>query len=114
MFVVHFGQQTVKDLYARLAEIDALERRLSDEKYALYLRIEEAEGRPDSHRARFARASLAGDLDAMNRLCAENEANHIREYGHEPDAEVRAEGRRIAQTSPGPASSADLNPGAMQ
>ena len=111
MIVVHFGQQTVSEMNTRLSEIDRLERALADEKYALHLRIEEAEGRPDSNRARFARAALAGDIAAMNRICAENEANWIRDYGVERDHDVREEGRRLAAEQSG-ASHAESVPAA--
>ena len=82
---------TVDEMKARLVEIEKEERRLSDERYRLHLAIEVEEGRPDSHRARFARAAIANDSRAMAWLCAENAANHYRETGKWSEHQEQAE-----------------------
>jgi len=64
--------------------------RLGRERSALTLALEEAEGRPDSPAAKFARAHLANDLHAMDAARVESVAAYVRQYGHAPDDEVRA------------------------
>ena len=83
---------TTTEIRESLAAIDSAMSQLSDSKYALVLALEEAEGRPESREARFARAALSHDVDAMTRLCAEGQVANIRRYGPDP---VRAEVERI-------------------
>ena len=68
-------------LRARLTGIIGAEQALARERYEVTLAIEEVEGRPDSHEARFARAFLAGDGATMTRLCAEDTAKEYRTTG---------------------------------
>lgn len=56
---------TVSEMRARIAQIDRVSTALTRESRALVLAIEEAEGRPGSGEARFARALLADDYDGM-------------------------------------------------
>lgn len=77
------------DLRAQLAAIEEQERALSLEKSRVYLAIEEAEGRPQSIEARFARAALAHDLDAMTAIHVEQLTAYRRDFGALPDEDVR-------------------------
>lgn len=82
---------TVDEMRARLDQIWIEEQALRKEHYRLTLAVEEAEGRPKSKDARFARACLAGDLKAMDEICAEDTADYYRKTGrwstHQPRAE---------------------------
>lgn len=84
---------TPAEMRARIAQIDRVAAALTRESRALVLAIEEAEGRPDSGEARFARALLAGDHVAMQaaidqcareseekRVAAEAEAKTLMEH----------------------------------
>ena len=72
-----------------IAEIDRKIGALREERTRLTLGIEESEGRPDSHAARFARAELAGDVVAMEALCVESIAAFHRTYGEFPQEHIR-------------------------
>ena len=82
---------TVEEMRARLASIDAERNELDNERAVLVVMIEEAEGRPESKRARFERAYLAGDLSVMDAICAQNTADRYQRTGkwdvHQGDAE---------------------------
>jgi hypothetical protein len=56
---------TVTEMRARIERINLVSTALTRESRSLVLAIEEAEGRPGSSEARFARALLAGDQKGM-------------------------------------------------
>ena len=56
---------TVTEMRARIEQIDRVTHALTRESRSLVLAIEEAEGRPGSSEANFARALLAGDQKGM-------------------------------------------------
>ncbi len=73
------------ELRRRLAENERQRLALSRERNELVVQLEEAEGRENSHDARFARAALAVDLKAMDTLRAESARQYIADYGAVPD-----------------------------
>jgi hypothetical protein len=86
---------TPAEMKARLEEIEAEESQLRSERDRLTLAIEEAEGRPDSLEARFARAAMARDHAAMTRLCAEGRTAFRRKHGSWPQQEIEDEAQRL-------------------
>jgi hypothetical protein len=87
---------TAHELRLQLAALDAQDRALSAERWRLKLAIEEAEGRCAGRLARFCRAALAHDVEAMDAARAEDLAEFHRAYGHLPDDKVNAEALRLA------------------
>ena len=80
---------TLEELKAERERVTEQRAALDRRRYELDLAIEEAEGRPFSHEARFARAVLAGDGAAMTEMCAENEAEYRLKYGAFPQQHIR-------------------------
>lgn len=74
----------------RLARARAANEAAIREVYAAELAVEEAEGRPDSHAARFARAVLEDRLMDMERLALESEVEYRQQY---PDRHAAQEAR---------------------
>ena len=77
--------KTVVELGIELEAVRAEESRLSSARYALILAIEEAEGRPDSSDARFARAVLANDEAGMTAARIAGLSSFRARYGHFPE-----------------------------
>lgn len=93
-------EQLVAAHRARLALLDQEEQRLRRERYEIVLTIEEAEGRGEGHEARFARALLAGQLDVLDRLCAEGDAEYFRRWGHWPQQHIREQAAQLVAGAP--------------
>ena len=80
---------TIEEMKAERSRVQDQVGVLTRRRYELDLAIEEAEGRPYSHEARFARAVLAGDGAAMTEICAEGEADYRRRFGKYPQEHIR-------------------------
>ncbi len=82
---------TLEELAKVQEDVEAGRRTLDRLASLVELMIEEAAGRPDSQRARFARAHLSGDLSTMDAICAANTAARFRETGRWDAHQAQAE-----------------------